>query len=238
MAERVNGKHVPVETLGALLEGRLSNDEASAVRKHLAGCAPCSLELKRLERFARIEADEELTRGAEWLYARGKLERAYKERIAPAVVRPPQGAEKRRFGVRRPFVLVPIAAACAVAFIVVVQLATRERREPAPAREVMRGAPAVAYGITLKTPSGDIEGFPQTFSWETKRTNESYSLEIFAPSLERVYRVEGIAESVFSAPDSLRTLLKPNIIYLWNVKGRRGLSQTALSPNGWFRYRP
>ncbi len=238
MAEREPGKHVPVETLAAFLEGRLSEEEANAVRDHLARCASCGLELKRIERFAAVDADEDLARRAEWIYARGKLERAYKERIVPAVAKPLRGADKRPFRLRRPLVLVPIAAAAAIALIAVLRFTAGERRVPPPERDVMRGAPPVVYGITLLSPSGDIEGFPKAFSWEAERENEVYTLEIFAPSLERVYRVEGLREPGFAPPDTLRALIRPNIIYLWNVKGRRGLGQTAVSPNGWFRYRP
>jgi hypothetical protein len=230
--------HVPVETLAAYLEGKLSEREANGVNEHVRRCARCDLELRRLERFSSVESDEELARSAEWIYARGKLERAYRERIAPADVKPVSEPAGRRVRFGRRAWLVP-AAVAAAAIIVVAQFATKREREPlAPAREVMRGAPAVVYEIALKAPAGDVAGFPSTFSWEPSRKYDGYTLEIFSPSLERVYAADGIAAPSFAAPDSLRKILKPNIIYLWSVKGHKGLERAALSPNGWFRYKP
>ncbi len=239
MAEKEPERHVPVETLAAYLEGKLSERDADGVRRHLARCARCDIELRRFERFLKMESDEELARSAEWIYAREKLERAYKERIAPTVVKedPVQPASRYRRG--RPAWFFPAAAVAAAAVVVVALVATRKGRETAdPAREVLRGAPPAVYEIALKAPHGDVGGFPAEFTWEPSRANGSYTLEIFAPSLERVYAADGIAPPPFAAPDSLRRILKPNVIYLWSVKGHEGLGHTTLSPNGWFRYRP
>ena len=238
MAGKESNRHVPIETLAAYLEGKLSERDADGVRSHLVRCVRCDLELRKLERFSSVESDEELARSAEWIYARGKLERVYQERVAPAVVKGEPVHPASRFLRGRTMWLLP-AAVAAASIVIVAQFAARRELEPVvPAREVMRGAPAAVYEIALTAPYGDISGFPAEFSWEPSRANDSYTLEIFAPSLERVYAADGIAAPPFAAPDSLRKLLRPNVIYLWSVKGREGLGRAALSPNGWFRYRP
>ena len=47
--------------------------------------------------------------------------------------------------------------------------------------------------------------------------------------------MDNIAGSSWTAPDTLGTILKPNIIYLWSVKGFKGLERVIASPNGWFK---
>ena len=232
-----SGGHESIEAIAALLEGRSSGRDPDAVREHIGRCALCDLEMKRLERFIGVQSDEEFARAAEWLYARGKLELAYAERIAPVVGKSGRDGEAPRFRLRRPLLLVP-AAIVAVAIVLVGRFAARdESAPPAPERELARGAAIAAYEIELRSPEGDVGGFPAEFSWERARPDDRYALEIFSPSLERVYRADGIAAPPFAAPDSLRTILKPNVIYLWRVTGREGLEPAALSPFGWFRYR-
>ncbi len=82
MPEAERTDHIAIEEIADYLEGTLPEERSRAVRDHLERCVPCGLEAKRLERFARIDADTDLTRKAEWPYARGKLEKAYKEGLA------------------------------------------------------------------------------------------------------------------------------------------------------------
>ncbi len=230
------GNHASIETLAALLEGRLPARDPDATREHIARCALCDLASKRLERFIGVEADEELARSAEWIYARGKLERAYEERIAPLVAKRGLAASTRRFGLRRSLLIAAVAAV-AVAIVAIARLATREGNvPPATGREAMRGALIASYAIAPVAPSGDIEGFPAEFSWKDSRGKSLYTLEIFSPSLERVYAAPDLASTRFASPESLRAVLRPNVIYLWRVKGREDLGSAEPSPSCWFRY--
>lgn len=232
MGEPERADHLAIEEIADYLEGKLGEERSAAVREHLGRCAPCRLEAKRLERFSRIDADADLARGAEWLYARGKLEKAYKERIAPPDPRVIRHHERRALAW-----LMPIAATVA-AILLVARFAAREERPAGPgAGDALRGAPPVQYGIVLRRPLGELAAAPDTFAWTSERADESFTLEIFSPSLERVYAAAGIAGPSFAAPDSLGGILRPNVTYLWTVKGTRGLERPATSPNGWFTFR-
>jgi hypothetical protein len=231
-------EHLELEVLEKYLLGKLDEREAEAVRRHCKRCALCGLELKRLQRFAAIDSDEDLARTAEWIYARRKLENAFGENIAPSA---PSGAHARKGKIRFPRAfpaarwLVPAAVAAAGLIIIAHSSKREESPAPEPARRVMRGAPPVRYGIELEEPAGEIHSYPAVFRWKSERNDSRYTLEIFTPTLARVYQAENIAGSSWTAPDTLRTILKPNIIYLWNVKGIKGLERVEVSPNGWFR---
>jgi hypothetical protein len=108
---------------------------------------------------------------------------------------------------------------------------------PAPGPGVMRGAPTAGYEIALTEPVGEIQAPPAVFRWQSRRNDTRFTLEIFTPSLEMVCRAENIEESSWKAPDSLATILKPDVVYLWSVKGYEGLARASASPNGWFRIR-
>ena len=76
-------EHLDLETLEKYLLGKLDEGEAEAARRHLEKCPLCDLELKRLQRFAAIDSDDDLARSAEWIYARRKLENAFGETHRP-----------------------------------------------------------------------------------------------------------------------------------------------------------
>jgi len=109
---------------------------------------------------------------------------------------------------------------------------------PTPGTSVMRGAPPVAYGIELMEPVGEIRAFPSIFKWKSDRMYDRFTLEIFTPQLDRIALERDIKKSSWKTPDSLRTALKPGVVYLWNVRGYRGLESATASPNGWFKFEP
>ena len=229
-------EHLDLESLERYLLGKLDEREVEAARRHLEKCALCDLELKRLQRFASIDSDDDLARSAEWIYARRKLENAFRDTIAPSAA---GKARERRIRFSRASVaarwLVP-AAVIAAGLVMIAHFSKREEfRGGEPVRRAMRGAPPVRYGIELVEPAGEIHASPTVFRWKSERGDNQYTLEIFTPALARIYRAENIAGSTWTAPDTLGTILKPNIIYLWSVKGFKGLERAATSPNGWFR---
>ncbi len=229
-------EHFDLEMLEKFLLGKLEERDVEAVRRHVAKCALCGLELKRLQRFATIDSDDDLARSAEWIYARRKLENAFRESVAPGAS-DAADAPKNRFSRASRAAQWLVPAAVMAAGIVMIVFFSRRGESPAsePARPVMRGAPPVRYGIELEEPAGEIHAAPAVFSWKSERDDNHYTLEIFTPTLSRIYQAENIAGSSWTAPDTLGTILRPNIIYLWSVKGFKGLERVAASPNGWFK---
>lgn len=228
-------EHIDLETLDKYLEGTLPGKEAEAARRHLESCPLCGLELKRLRRFETIDSDEDLARKGEWLYARTKLEGALRERIVPVATGPGARVVRFRRAARAARWLVPAAAAAAVVFVIA-HFATNDRSgAPTPGKSVMRGTPPVAYGIELMEPAGEIKAFPAIFKWKSDRMDDRFTLEIFTPKLDRIALERNIKESSWKTPDSLRTALKPGVVYLWSVRGYRGLERATASSNGWFK---
>jgi hypothetical protein len=235
MPEGTAGRHIDHEKLADFLEGKLPEEEARRVKEHLDRCALCRVELKRLERFRSIDADEDLARQAEWPYARTKLDSGVRHRVIPEIIGTRGGAARRLRVARAVRWLVPLAAA-AILVVVIVRLAGQG--EPAaPGREKgpMRGAPAAQYGITLEKPLGELDSLPGVFVWHSPRNDDYFSLEILDSRLRSVYRADRIAGSPWKAPDSLRTALRTDVIYLWGVKGYKGVERVISSPNGWFK---
>jgi hypothetical protein len=228
--------HIDIETLDAYLLGKLGEAEAEAARRHLEGCVLCGLELKRLQRFAAVDSDEDLARSAEWIYARRKLENAYRDKIAPAAAEEP-GERRSRIprGARALGWLIP--AAVMAAGLVIIGIFSKQGESPVSesARRVMRGAPPVRYEIELVEPAGEIAAAPAAFRWRSERGDDRYTLEIFTPTLSRIYQASNVTGTSWIAPDSLRAAIKPNIVYLWSVRGYRGLERASVSPNGWFK---
>lgn len=236
-----DGKHIDLETLDKYLQGTLAWEEAEAVRRHLEACPSCGLELKRLQRFATIDSDEEVTRKGEWLYARTRLEKELREKIIPAATAPRARIILLRRAARAARWLVPAAAAAAVIVFMIARYSANERPgapTPESKRSVMRGAPPVVHGIELMEPAGEIAAPPAIFKWKSERKDDSFTLEIFTPRLDRIALQRNIKESSWAAPDSLRSALKPGVVYLWCVRGYRGLERATASPNGWFKIKP
>lgn len=73
MNDRNRTDHPDLFELAALAEGSLGEEKAVAVGHHVADCALCSLEMKRLERFESIDSDEDLITHANWEKARSEL---------------------------------------------------------------------------------------------------------------------------------------------------------------------
>ncbi len=213
--------------------GLLDGEEARAIRAHLDGCPACRIELRRLGRFQGIDSDGELEREAGWYDARIKLERAFEERILPAVVSARRTSRTRWFAFAW---FAPVAAAAAV-LLVFMQL---ERNSPgrSPASGPLRGGAGFEYGIMLESPVGEIAQTPEQFAWHAKGGKDYFAVEIFTSQLSSVCRIDRIEDSYWSVPDSLRTLFEPGTIYLWHVRGYRGLEREVVSPNGWFRIGP
>ncbi|MDD4857989.1 MAG: hypothetical protein PHD74_07765 [Candidatus Krumholzibacteria bacterium] len=231
--------HIDIETIERLLKGDLADGEAEAARRHLETCPLCGLELKRLKRFNAIDSDEDLARRAEWLYARTRIEKAFGERIAPFAMRSRSRASLSSRAVNAVRWLGAAAAAVAVVAVMVhfaMKEGPRERPQaPAPGRSIMRGAPPVEYGIALEEPAGPVEARPGIFKWKSNRDDDYFVLEIFTSSLDKICRATNVRESYWNIPDSLGIKLEPGVVYLWNVRGYKGLERAAASPNGWFK---
>jgi hypothetical protein len=228
--------HIDIETLDAYLLGKLGEAEAEAVRRHIEGCVLCGLELKRLQRFAGVDSDEDLALTAEWIYARRKLENAFRDKIAPAAAgETVERRSGRPWSTRTLGWLIP--AAVMAAGLVIIGIFSKQGESPVsePAGRVMRGAPPVRYDIELVEPAGELASAPAVFRWQSERGDDRYTLEIFTPTLSRIYLAPDVSGTSWTAPDSLRAAFKPNVVYLWSVRGHKGLQRTSVSPNGWFK---
>ena len=232
-------EHIDLDTLDKYLRGTLSWRKAGAVQRHIKACPSCGLELKRLRRFQEIDSDEELARNGEWLYARTRLEKALGERIIPGAARSKARVIRLTRAVRVARWLVP-AAAAAAAVIIALRFSSEVPVPPSsePAKSVMRGAPPLAYRIELVEPMGEIAAPPVVFRWKSERKDDRFTLEIFTPKLDRVAFQTDIKESSWAPPDSIKSTLEPGAVYLWYVRGYRGLERATTSPNGWFKIKP
>jgi hypothetical protein len=232
-------EHIDIETIAKLLGGELADGEAESARRHLETCPLCGLELKRLKRFDAIDSDEDLARRGEWLYARTRLEKAFGERIAPFAMRArPRATIFSRAARAAQWFGATAAAAALIAIMVHFAMnegPTERSQAPSPAKNVLRGVPPIEYGIALEEPAGRIDAPPRIFKWKPSRDDEYFVLEIFTPTLERICRAADIRECYWNVPDTLVIDLDPGVVYLWSVKGYKGLERATSSPDGWFR---
>jgi hypothetical protein len=247
MSDETKRNHPDIETLANFLGGQLSQNDTATTRDHLDECFACRLEVKRLARFEEIDSDADLEREADWKSARINLERAFRENVLPEVAeRKPARETKRaagfdfgsfwtRWQIRW---LAPVAAAAAV-LIVVIQV--QRINPPGTAPDdlgPMRGTPAASADIVAAEPAGDIPEAPKVFRWQSKWEDDYYTIEIFRPDLSKIFEVEGITDLRWSVSDSLKSILKPDSIYLWTVTGHRGVERETVSPNAWFKITP
>lgn len=247
MTEALHGNHPDLDRLAEHAAGRLPEAEAAAVAEHLRSCPLCALESKRLARFATIDADAELLAEADWPRAELLLQRAYAEKVRPALAGEGAGAggdagaagTRRRRAAPRLRWLAAAAAAAAVVLLFVGEV-ERSPRPPLPADgpDLLRGGeggtPAAA-GITLLAPLGELDAPPAAFAWRAERPCETYTLTVFTPELATLLKREGLTASRYALSDSLRGLLAANRVYVWSVQGETGLTVSAASPSGWFR---
>lgn len=230
--------HPDIEKLADYSAGLLEESEAESIEKHLECCTPCRLEVKRIERFNTIDSDAALAQEAGWSQARFRLERALRENILPEFMgHEPAEAQKYRppFGSKW---LAPLTAAAAVILIFIYVEKARFPMVPSTDLGPMRGDSEVEYGVSLQSPVGEVAACPEQFQWYSDRKNDYYTLQIFTTDLSKVYTVDNIADTLWVVPDSLKAILHHEKIYLWSVKGHKGLERVLESPNGWFKINP
>jgi hypothetical protein len=238
MADDRRSNHPDLDQLAAFAAGELGAGEAEAVGRHLQDCVLCRLELRQMRRFESLEGDEKLQAEAEWSRARFALNRSYQDKIAPAVRRA-ETARPRHRG--RIWWFVPAAAAAVVALVLIGQdpgPGPLSDGQPAgPVRGGETGGPAALSQVLVPiSPAGELEGVPERFTWRADREFDAFTLEIFTPNLQTLFRQEGIQGTEFIVTDSLRRRLAPGQTYLWGVQGHEGLNLTAVSKQGWFTF--
>jgi len=242
-----NDEHPNLDTLVDLTEGALTDAQAARVSQHLQQCVSCRLEARRLARFATIDTDEELLAEADWPRARFALGKAYQEKIRPAISTPPEQATeiseggargfRRRSVLPRGWWVAPIAAAAILVLVFLAHDSDLGPGAPDVAQEPFRGGEQLTPSIAPVEPLGEVAACPRVFRWRTREAFGTYTLEIFTPELELVFQQENIATASYTVTESLREKLAPGQIYLWSIKGHRGLQAAAVSANGWFRFR-
>jgi hypothetical protein len=268
MGKRKRSEHPELEQLAEHAAGRLDAAEAEVVRRHLQDCPFCRLELKRLARFETIATDEELLVEAEWSRARFALARAYQEKLkpeleglgTPAAIPPPGGQvqpadlehpadlghavdpKSPRGEPRRPATvlrwLAPVAAVAAVVLLLVNIDLGPDRPLPADLQDLWRGEETVEQVIVPVSPVGELANWPEFFRWRSSEEFDAFALEIFTPDLHTVFQQAQILADSLAVADSLRTLLAPEQIYLWSVRGYVDVAPVTTSVSGWFEIRP
>jgi len=217
--------HPDLDTLAALAADRLDGDEMERVAGHVARCRRCRLEVRRLARFAAIDADEALAAEAGW------------ERVEGRIVRPDHHVldGRRRFsGLKRLVWLVPAAAAAGL-LLTVLPPGDDALHDPASPPRVLRGDTADRDRIIPQEPTGDVAAPPDRFTWSGESGFDAYRLEISTPDLDVLLLRDELTDPVYVLSDSLSGLFTPGETYLWTVTGRRGVEAAAASETAWFR---
>ena len=246
MVDPTQARHPDLDALADYAAGVLGQEETALLERHLAACHRCRLEAKRLARFATIDQDAELLADAGWSEARFALERAYRERVKPAVAAAAADAAPVRTpaagsSATNPHLrwLVPVAAAAVLALVFI----GFGRHDSGPghglpdrqAADAVRGGAVEEAVIVLRAPLGEIAAPPEAFVWETDHDFESFRLEVVTPDLNLVFAQADLDSSRFVVPDSLRALLHAGESYLWSVEGRVGLATSRMSQTAWFK---
>jgi hypothetical protein len=256
-------KHPSLDTLVEFVDGLLTDTEAELIDRHLESCVACRLEARRLARFATIDNDTELLAAADWSRARFELNKMYQDKIKPAVELTSHQSEDRtqeklplhgwsgqsgpsgdvaqkqagwqRFVVNRGWWLAPVAAAAVLVIVFLGQDKSTGPELQDPWSEPLRGEQIIEPAVVPISPLGEVSSCPQHFSWQVAEAFDTYTLEIFTPNLELVFRQANIPTARFTVTDALQQLLEPDQTYLWSVQGLHGLRTTSVSASGWFR---
>ncbi|MGD8412969.1 MAG: hypothetical protein PVF33_01980 [Candidatus Latescibacterota bacterium] len=235
MSDEERRNHPDMETLAALAAGTVEDEEAA---RHLESCPECRMEIIRLRRFERLSEDGDLVNEADWSVAKPMLDRAFREKVLPEIVRPADDTPRPR----EPFWtrwqvrwLAPVAAVAAV--LLLVFISGRIERPGTVTEDVgpVRGAPVDAPDITLEKPAGEIAAPPYAFEWKPQTKEDYYTIEIFSSHLDRIFEVTPITGTRWVASDSLKSILQKDTVYLWSVTGHRGVEPVTVSPNAWFK---
>ena len=238
MADQRQDRHVDLDTLADFIADELAPTQRDAVQQHLALCPFCSLEVKRLARFAVMDQDEDLLAEAHWDEARFALERSYRDQVKSFVQGQAEAAAEASAATSHLRWLVPVAAAAVLAVALLSGgpklLTSEDGRSGDAETQILRGGAAQANVIVPRSPVGEVDEPPALFWWDTQRAFDSYTLEVATVNLDNVFRQTGIVNTHFALSDSLRALLLPGRGYLWNVKGHDGLTAAVISETFWF----
>lgn len=224
MSDLRKNDHPDLFELAAFAEGSLSAAASEAIGSHVADCALCALEIRKLERFEATDKDATLISESHWEEAEVQLASVYEENIRPKVF----STGPRRNGIFSRRWLVPVAAAAVVLAILLPRLPLMVEG-PEGDLPPLRGGGETMVVLNPMMPLGEMVGPPEFFAWTTETRFDSYSLNIFTPELELVFEEFGITTEKFAVTDTLLTRIRPGNVYLWTVTGHTGLQSEAVS---------
>jgi len=252
MVESGWNRHLDISELESLLDGSLSSEEENRLRGHIDECSRCRLELAMLARFREVDKDAELEKEARWGEASRRLddweealfeERERVEAGGPGEVAALSGAEEipgtdtghgRYWRDALGGWLAPAAALVAV-ILIFLAIGRSPRGKFLENGGVVRGVSAEKSSIELVAPLGELKSLPDTFRWRAKEPADYFAIDVFTSDLESVVSTPEVENPWWAVPDSLRSRIEGGTIYIWNVKGYKGLERSASSKNGWFR---
>lgn len=190
--------HLTLRELTAWRDGPSEADRARIVG-HLAVCETCASRLAELVRAAAPGAGD-----ATQLMSGDFVQHGY------GVMRKRRG----RLIVFRPQVLIPLAAAAAIALAVWLP-SSRPESGPAEEAPVVRGTRPQAL-----TPSGEVSG-PIVFTWASPVSPDRYGIEVKDAAGQRIFYRE-TPEARLTPDAALEAALLPGGRYLWTVAALDG----------------
>ena len=235
MENRNGGSHPDIERLAEYRSGRLDKIKEDEIRQHLELCPLCRLEIKRIDRFLKIDTDIQVEESSDWNRAGAEMKRFFSEEILnrPAAGKVQQS--RTNWKGRHLFWLMPAAVAAALVVVFLAKDPGTGSVESDSSYGPMRGDSAEKTNIELVVPEGETDAVPPVFKWKSDQEYEFYSLEIFKTDLTEVYSCESIAGTTLVLPDSIVALFKVGETYLWNVKAYRSVERVSSSNDSWFR---
>jgi len=235
MENRNSDSHPDIERLAEYGAGHLDTVEAGEIKQHLEVCPLCRLEIKKMDRFSKIDTDIQLEESSDWSRAGAEMERFFSERI---IKRPEAGKDnKTRINWKRwhLYWLMPAAVAATLVVIFAIKGPAPGRMESDHSYGPLRGDTVEKVNIELLVPAGRINRVPLVFNWKSDQEYEFYSLEIFKADLTEVYSCDSIKGTTLILPDSSASIFKKGETYLWNVKAYKSVERVSSSNDSWFK---
>ncbi len=227
--------HPDITALADYEAGLLEGKGRQEIEAHVKVCPLCALELKRISRFREVEEDSALVEESDWRTASNEMERRFRGAVLPAAGPRPRRREREKARLRIPRWMTPLAAAAVLAVLFFGVEEAFDRMGKSPERPRFRSVTTGKDVITPLAPSGEIEGGVPKFSWKVERKFDYFSLEIFNPGLDSVFKSDKITKESCELPDSIKSVVSDGNIYIWNVKGHRSMDKALVSRNAWFR---
>jgi hypothetical protein len=216
-----------LEELARFAEGAPGGD--ARIDEHVAGCLRCRTELALLKEFEQAAPRPDEEAAAHWIAARIERDIAAMTGADPAPSTRAVAEERGRqwyrlIGVRPTMAGLALAATL---LLLVLNLLDRQVRPPALSPDVGAG-PAVfrSSGVTLLSPTGDLDGPATDLRWEAVPGAASYSVRVMEVDRAEVW-MSHARQASLSLPASVRARMVPGKPLLWQVEAKDAAGRTV-----------